>query len=341
MIPDTQVLMTESKQTMSSPVLVGDVGGTKTLLRLLDPHGAPLVTERFESKGPGLGQIVAEFLVQVRPHGAPKVAVFGVAGPVLDGVCATTNLPWLVEERALERQLDVPRVRLLNDFEATAYGVRSVAPEHLVTLQAGVQRPKAPIAVIGAGTGLGEAILAFTGTDYVVLPTEGGHGDFAPRTEVEDLVLRTLRGKLGRVSVERVVSGLGIVEVYECLREAGVERESATISAELAEGDPGAVIGSHALAGDDALCVRTIEFFVSAYGAEAGNMALRTLARGGVYVTGGIAPKLLSKLQGGGFMRAFLDKGRMTDLVAQMPVHVVLDPDVPLLGAFHVAQGLA
>ncbi len=142
--------------------------------------------------------------------------MFGVAGRC--SLAGTTNLPWLIEERALERKLDIPRVRLLNDFEATAYGVRSVAPEQLVTLQVGAPRAGAPIAVIGAGTGLGEAILAFTGDDYVVLPTEGGHGDFAPRSELEDLVLRILRGRLGRVSVERVVSGLGVVEVYDCLR---------------------------------------------------------------------------------------------------------------------------
>lgn len=334
--------MKESKSSMNTPVLVGDVGGTKTLLRLMDPAGAPLVTERFESKGPGLGELVAAFLAQaeVARFGAPRVAVFGVAGPVLDGVCATTNLPWLVEERALERLLGIRRVRLLNDFEATAYGVRAVAPDQLITLQAGVSRPAAPIAVIGAGTGLGEAILVHTGAGYVVLPTEGGHGDFAPRNELDDVVLRSLRGKLGRVSVERIVSGLGIVEVYECLREAGVERESPAIAGELAEGDPGAVIGSHALAADDPLCVRTIDFFVSAYGAEAGNMALRTLARGGVFVTGGIAPKLLPKLQGGAFMQAFLDKGRMSEIVSQVPVFVVLDPDVPLLGAFQVASGL-
>ncbi len=327
--------------------LVGDVGGTKTLLRVLDANGAALVTERFESRGPGLAEIVARFLERpaVAALGKPATAVFGVAGPVLDGACAATNLPWVVEERALELDLGLRRVRLLNDFEATAYGVRGVAPEHRVTLQVGRPRPGAPIAVIGAGTGLGEAILVPSAREastdgYVVLPTEGGHGDFAPRTELDDLVLRALRRKLGRVSVERVVSGLGIVEVYDCLREARVEPESAAVARELAAGDPGAVIGGHALAGDDPLCARTIDFFVSAYGAEAGNMALRTLARGGVYVTGGIAPKLLPKLQAGGFLRAFLDKGRMSELVAQIPLHVVLDPDVPLLGAFHVARAL-
>lgn len=324
---------------MSTPILVGDVGGTKTLLRLVDEHGVALATDRFESRGPGLGAIVAQFLAV---HAAtPRVAVFGVAGPVLDGVCATTNLPWLIEERALEQQLGIARVRLLNDFEATAYGVRAVSPEQLVTLQAGTPRAGAPIAVIGAGTGLGEAILAYTGAEYVVMPTEGGHGDFAPRNDVEDMVLRTLRGRLGRVSVERIVSGLGIIEVYECLRAGGVAPESPAIAAEIAAGDPGAVIGAHALAGDDALCVRTIDLFVSAYGAEAGNMALRTLSRGGVYITGGIAPKLLPKLRDGAFLRAFLDKGRMRDVVAEVPVHVVLDPDVPLLGALHVASAMA
>lgn len=324
---------------MSTPLLVGDIGGTKTLLRLVHGDGSVIATERFDSKGPGLEVLAAAFLERAGVQ--PAIAVFGVAGPVLDGVCATTNLPWLIDERVLERHLGLRRARLLNDFEATAYGVRHVHDDQLVTLQVGAPRNEAPIAVIGAGTGLGEAILAFTGEDYVVLPTEGGHGDFAPRSDLDDLVLRALRGRLGRVSVERVVSGLGIYEVYESLRAAGVEPESPAVAREIAAGDAGAVIGAHALAGDDPLSVRTIDLFVAAYGAEAGNMALRTLARGGVYVTGGIAPKLLPKLREGGFLRAFLDKGRMTELARQMPVHVVLDPDVPLLGALHVAYALA
>jgi glucokinase len=344
MVRRTMTDTAESNPQMSTTLLVGDIGGTKTLLRLVDPTGVALVTERFESKGPGLGDIVARFLAMpaVNAFARPRVAVFGVAGPVLDDLCATTNLPWFIDARILERELGIPRVRLLNDFEANAYGVPAVAPDRLFTLQPGSSRPRAPIAVIGAGTGLGEAILAHNGEDYVVLPTEGGHADFAPRNELEDRVLRRLRARYGRVSIERVVSGLGMADVYAELRALGVEPESPTVAQELASGDAGPVIGEHAIAGDDPLCVRTIEFFVSAYGAEAGNFALRTLSRGGVYITGGIAPKLLPKLSDSGlFLRAFRDKGRMSDLVAQIPVHVVLDPELALLGAFCVATAVA
>ncbi|MBI2391411.1 MAG: glucokinase [Deltaproteobacteria bacterium] len=322
---------------MSTLALVGDVGGTKTLLRLVDEQGVALRTARFDSRGAELAAIITRFLDGVRP----RVAVLGVAGPVLDGVCATTNLPWLLDERALERQLGISRVRLLNDFEATAYGVLHVDPSQLISLQGGERRPHGQVAVIGAGTGLGEAFLVWTGDDYVVVPTEGGHGDFAPRNDREDLVLRTLRARLGRVSVERVVSGLGIVEVYEALRDGGVAPESEAVAAQLRAGDPGAVIGEHALRGGDPLCEATIDLFVSAYGAEAGNFALRTLARGGVFVTGGIAPKLLPKLREGAFVQAFRDKGRLSDVVDAIPVSVVLDPEVPLVGALHVARAIA
>jgi len=318
-------------------LLVGDIGGTKTLLRLIRDDGSIARTQRFESRGNTLPAIIDAFLESE----VVRVAVFGVAGPVFDGKVATTNLPWQLEEVALARDCNIGRVKLLNDFEATASGVAHVAKNKLVTLQDGVPRARAPIGVIGAGTGLGVAFLIWSGDDYLVVPTEGGHGEFAPRTDLEVKVMQHLRERHGRVSVERVVSGLGIAGVYDALRAAGVAKESEVVAREMGERDPSAVIGEHAAAGDDPLCIATIDLFVRAYGSEAGNLALRTLARGGIYVTGGIAPKMLPKLRDGAFIEAFRYKGRLSPLVAEIPVHVVLDPEVPLIGALHVAQKLA
>jgi len=318
-------------------LLVGDIGGTKTLLRLIRDDGSIARTQRFESRGATLPAIIDAFLDDEKV----TVAVFGVAGPVFDGRVATTNLPWQLDEELLARDCSIGRVRLLNDFEATAAGVTHVAKDKLVTLQEGKPVARGPIGVIGAGTGLGVALLVWGGDDYVVVPTEGGHAEFAPRTDVEVKVMQYLRDKHGRVSVERVVSGLGIAGVYRALRDTGAAEESDAVAREMQERDPSAVIGEHASKGDDPLCVATIDFFVRAYGSEAGNLALRTLARGGIYVTGGIAPKLLPQLQSGAFMETFRYKGRLSPLVAEMPVHVVLDPEVPLVGALHVAQKLS
>jgi glucokinase len=316
-------------------LLLGDIGGTKTLLRLATPEGKELRSQRFDSRASTLPEIIGQFLGDDRPD----VAVLGVAGPVFDGRVATTNLPWQLDERALSADCRIRRVKLLNDFEATAAGVRHVDPSQLVTLQDGVRVDRAPIGVIGAGTGLGVAILVWGGSDHVVIPTEGGHADFAPRTDLEVTVMRHLREKHGRVSVERVVSGMGIHAVYDALRAAGA-RESEAVAREMVDEDPSAVIGKHALANDDVLCAQTIDFFIAAYGAEAGNLALRTLARGGVYITGGIAPKLLPRMKSAVFIDAFRGKGRLSALAAEIPVQVVLDPELPLVGALHVAQQL-
>lgn len=322
------------------PLLVGDVGGTKTLLRLIGPAGENLHSQRFESRAFGdLSSIVDLFLGGWTGE-RPRFGAFGIAGPVVDGVCNTTNLPWHIDERVIASRNDLKAARLLNDFESTAWGVLDLPATSIATLQEGRRHPHGAIAVIGAGTGLGEALLVWDGSEYVVVPTEGGHADYAPRDEVEIDLLRALKRKYGRVSWERVVSGLGIANVYEFLRDSGAAQENPEIARAIAAGDPGAVIGMHALAGDDVLCVRTIDLFVTSYGAEAGNLALKSLATGGVYITGGIAPKLLTKLQDGSFLRAFRDKGRLGAVVDKVPVHVVLDPEVALLGAVHVARAL-
>jgi glucokinase len=332
---------------MAAPLLIGDVGGTKTILRLIGDSGDTLANERFDSKAfSDLSTVIETFLAKWTGE-APKFAAFGIAGPVVDGVCNTTNLPWHVDERTLASRANLDDARLLNDFESTAWGVLTLPESSLSTLQIGVKKPRGAIAVIGAGTGLGEAMLVFNKSSdtYQVVPTEGGHADYAPRDETEIDLLRWLKQKFGRVSWERVVSGTGIANIYEFLRESGAAPENPAVRKELDAGrtqnDWGPVIGKHAAAGDDVLSVRAIDLFVTSYGAEAGNLALKALATGGVYVTGGIAPKNLPKLQDGSFMRAFRDKGRLGHVVDKIPVHVVLDPEVALLGALYVARALS
>jgi len=320
-------------------LLAGDVGGTKTLLRLVTSSGEKLHQARYESsKYLDLSVIVEEFLASSKVSTRPRVAAFGIAGPVVDGVSRTTNLPWHLDERVLAERMRVGRVKLVNDFEATAYGVLTLPKEKLHTLQEGHRHPRGSIGVIGAGTGLGEALLFFTDGEYRVVATEGGHADYAPRDDREIELLRYLRKRYGRVSWERVVSGMGIVNIYEFLRDTHVMKESANVASEMECEDKGAVIGRHALAGDDALCVATIDMFFGSYGAEAGNLALKGLTTGGIYLTGGIAPKLLRKLEEGLFLRMYRDKGRLSLVVEKAPVHVVLDQEVALNGAVLVAQ---
>jgi glucokinase len=334
-----------------APVLAGDVGGTKTVLRLVSAGSSSrqtLHTRRFESaRYPGLDAIVREFLAEAGSEleVAPRVAAFGVAGPVVDGACVTTNLPWELSERSIAEACGLDTVRLMNDFEATAYGVLDLPASAVVPLHHGEPRARGAIAVIGAGTGLGEALVVDRRTsavsgDWLVVPGEGGHADFGPFDALSAGLWRYLHDRHGHVSWERVVSGLGIASIYEFLRESGSNAESPTVAAELAEHDPNAVIGRHAVAGTDPLCVATIDLFAACYGAEAGNLALKGLATGGVFLTGGIAPKILPRLRAGGFVAQFRAKGRLSYVVDAIPVHVVLDQDVPLHGAVRVALEL-
>lgn len=321
-------------------VLAGDIGGTKTLLARVTLGRGPAVVRaeaRFVSADhDSLDELVARF---VRDHGGAGLpACFAVAGPVEDGVCRVTNLPWVVSANALSKVTGGP-VRVVNDFEAAAAGVDAVAPEHLVTLQEGETRPRAPRAVLGAGTGLGEAICVWSGDRYVAVPTEGGHTDLAARNEEEDALVRWLRLRHGRVSYERVVSGPGLAAVYEHLRERDPGAESPAVLEEMAADDPAAVVGRHATAGDDALCGRAFDLWAGVYGAEAGNLALKCLARGGVFVAGGVAARVLPRLRESPFLAAFRDKGRMRSLLEAMPLRVVTDPRLGLLGAASCADG--
>ncbi len=324
-------------------ILAGDVGGTKTALALFDMQGVSftLVREdRLPSRDfPTFEAAVARFLGS-GPSGTIDAASFGIAGAVVDGRVAATNLPWKIDERALEQAIPAKRVRLMNDLEATGHGLAALPPASLVTLQAGKPRP-GNIALIAAGTGLGEALLIWDGRTHLVVASEGGHSDFAPRTDEEIELLRFLRKEFGRVSYERILAGPGFFNVYRFLRDTGRFPEPAWL-AERLKGvrDPNEVIGPVAREGQDPLCVAALDLFVSIYGAEAGNLALKILSVGGVYIGGGIGPRFRAKLEDGSFVTAFRDKGRFAALMEAMPVHLVLEPRTALLGAARVAQSL-
>ena len=325
-------------------VLAGDIGGTKTLLAVCEvaAEGAPRVevqaSMRYESrKYPGLGAICQEFARQLGKP-LPRRAGFGVAGPVSAGRSHTTNLPWVVDERDLAQTLGIERVSLANDFHTLALGIEAVKPSDLVTLNEGVRNPRGPWAIIGAGTGLGQAITIDVGGVRQVLATEGGHTSFAPRTELEMGVLRFLSARYEHVSWERVVCGDGLVNLAEALAHITGLKPPPALGDAIANDRTAApaMVTEGAVAGDP-LCKHALELFCKLYGAEAGNLALKTLSTGGVFVAGGIAPRILNFLKDGHFRDAFLDKGRMRPLLEQMPVQVVLDTNAGLLGAAALA----
>jgi len=321
-------------------ILAGDIGGTKAQLALFAPGAhprSPAVEERLPTHGsPSLEAILKQFLE--RSNGRPSGAVLGIAGPVHDNRCITTNLPWHVDGEALSAALGVP-VTLLNDLEATAWGLDTLDPADLVTLQTG-ERANGNRALIAAGTGLGEALLVWDGARWHPTASEGGHTDFAPRDALEDELLHWLRGKYGRVSYERVLSGPGLADLYRFFRDTrrGFEPSDVAMRFDRAE-QPAAVVTETALDGSCERARLTLERFVAVYGAEAGNLALKALALAGLYVGGGIAPRILSALTRGGFVRAFFDKGRLSPVLTRIPVTVVLDERTALWGA--AARALA
>lgn len=323
-------------------VLAGDIGATNARLALveIDTGRARVVhQESSDSKNaPALDTLVGRFL-EVHPEPRPERASFGVAGPVDGGRVNLTNLGWTLDQSTLGRDVGIP-VRLINDFVAIGYAIPLLAGSDLAELQHGAAPPpeRAPVAIIGAGSGLGHAFLLWEGDRYVAHSSEAGHGDFAPRTPLEAELLAYLRAEYGHVSWERVVSGPGLVAVYRFLAARGAPREQPGVRAELERGDAAAVITKHALERSDPVCSEALDRFVDAYGSQAGNFALSVRARS-VYVAGGIAPRILPKLLEGGFARAFRAKGRFEDYLARVPVRVITRPDVGLLGAA-VAAGL-
>ncbi|MGE5217028.1 MAG: glucokinase [Chloroflexota bacterium] len=324
-------------------VLAGDIGGTKTNLAVFSVRGEKLQSESlqtFSSKRySGLTPILKEFCGD---QPAVEAACFGIAGPIVDGRVKTTNLPWIVDTEELRRVLKLDAVDLLNDLEASAYGLFTLEDEEFFTLNKGEMRRSGNKALLAAGTGLGQAILYDDGERFRPLASEGGHADFAPRDELEIELLRFLIGRFGHVSYERVLSGPGLFNTYRFLKESRGMEEPVRLAERFAAGeDPGVVISQAALAREAGICVEALNLFVAVYGAEAGNLALRAKSVRGLYIGGGIAPKILGKLKDGTFMRAFLDKGRYRDLLAAIPVQVVLNERAALRGAAYYAAFLS
>ncbi|MFW6358468.1 MAG: glucokinase [Chroococcales cyanobacterium] len=334
-------------------LLAGDIGGTKTILRLVQvtEAGTSLNTvyqSSYTSAAyPDLVPIVQEFLAQadqeVGKQNLPQRACFAIAGPVVNNTSKLTNLSWSLDNQRLQQDLGMEKVSLINDFAAVSYGIVGLEENDIKTLQSGTYQKTSPIGVIGAGTGLGEGFLVPVGSEYQAYATEGGHTDFAPRSELEFKLLEYLHNQLGidRVSVERVVSGQGIVSIYQFLRDTQFAAESAEVGNVVRQWeqedqkivDPAAIISKAALEKRDRLCEKTMQVFVEAYAAEAGNLALKLLSYGGLYIAGGIAAKILPLIQEYQFAKVFKQKGRMTPLLEQIPVHIILNPQVGLLGS--------
>ncbi len=316
-------------------ILAGDVGGTKVHLALFDFNAGKLNHTR-DTQYPakeysGLEEIVKEFL------GTDQVsaACFGVPGPVRDGRLRLTNLPWTLDSRELAKNLAIDHVFLINDLEANGYGVAELGPDQIYTLSEGDALQVGNRGLIAAGTGLGEGILAWNGRIHVPYPSEGGHTDFGPRNEEEIELLRFLQRKYnGRISYERVVSGMGLTNIYEFLRDNRGMEEPKWLADKISEAhDANSVITEMAMSAKSEICAKALDMMVSIYGAEAGNLALKVLSVGGLYVGGGIAPKILEKLKDGTFLKAFQDKGRLSQLLINMPVRVILDSRAALMGA--------
>jgi glucokinase len=323
-------------------LLAGDVGGTKTQLALVESRDGALTVDRqatlHSHDFPTFEAAVTSFLA-AGPRVRIAAACFGIAGPVVGGRVKTTNLPWQLDEERLAAEIPAGRVRLLNDLVAMGEGMLALPPASFQTLQQGAPRG-GTMALIAAGTGLGEAVLHWDGTRHVVLSSEGGHTDFAPRNDLEDGLLRFLRKESGHVSYERVLSGPGLLNIYRFLRSSGSVAEPAWLRDRMESGDPSAAISEVGLAGEDPVCLQALDMFASIYGAEAGNLALKSLAVGGVVIGGGIGPKIRAKLAGGTFQEAFCAKGRFSSLMASIPVRLALEPAAPLLGAARVAASL-
>jgi glucokinase len=319
-------------------ILAGDIGGTKTNLGLFDVQQGKLnrvAEKRYPSREhKGLEEIVADF---VSVTGAkPTAAGFGIAGPVVDNRVRTGNLPWVIDGATMAKQLGLERVRLMNDLEAAAFGISVMGPGDLETLHEGIAAPQAPRVVIAAGTGLGEAILFWDGTKHIPTATEGGHADFAPHTDQQVDLWKFIKARSEFVSNELILSGRGFKTLHEFLnpavRHPGFDDSSI---------DPAPEITRMALAKECPVCVAALDLWVEIYGSEAGNLVVRCVARGGVFVAGGIAVKILPLLKNGRFAAALQQKEKMTDFLSQVPIRVVLDEECPLKGAaYAVWKGL-
>jgi len=328
---------------MTEIVLAGDIGGTKTNLALYEIAGDGPMTTRREASFPSqeydsLEDVVRAFLQDDRPTIA--AAAFGIAGPVDGETVTTTNLPWRVEARTLREVIDTPHVRLMNDLEATAFGALFLPGDQLQTVNAGRER-STHRAVIAAGTGLGQGFLFWDGRQHVPVATEGGHVDFAPRTQIEFDLLTFLQQELDRVSYERVLSGPGLFNIFRFLTEKQGRPVAPGIRERLATEDPSAVVGEAGITGHCDTCVAAVDLFIDLYGTQASNLVLTTMALGGLYIGGGIVTKMLPRFIDGTFMRSFTAKGRYAEMMRAVPVWIILDPKTARLGAAEAARALA
>jgi glucokinase len=319
-------------------ILAGDIGGTNSRLAYFQAQNGhlQLVSERiFPSREyKEFGEIVTKFLDDTATR--PDVACFGIAGPVHNGRVEVSNLPWVIEQSRLAKEIRLPATLLINDLEANAWGIGALGPQDLITLNR-VVPCNGNQAVIAPGTGLGEAGLFWDGSQHQVFACEGGHADFAPQGDLQVELLQFLASRYGHVSYERVLSGPGLVNVYQFLREKNYADEPAGFAAQLERADAAAVISRSGLDDSNPLAERAVDLWISVYGAEAGNLALKTMAIGGVFLGGGISPKVLPKLTGPIFMQAFLDKGRLRPLLEGITVQVITNDKAGLLGAARCA----
>jgi len=319
-------------------ILAGDIGGTNTRLAFFEgtpDHLDAVAIEVFPSQEhKGLAEIARIFLD--KHHQTARAAVFGIAGAVIDNRVEATNLPWVVDARSLASELRIERVSLINDLLANAHGIALLNESDFVALNPGSPNSTGNRALISAGTGLGEAGLLAVANGYEPFPSEGGHADFAPRNDLEIEMLRYMMDRFEHVSYERVLSGPGLHNIFQFLRDTGRGDEPGWLAKQIAEGDPSAAIATSALEGTSDICVQALDIFVSVYGAEAGNLALKVVATGGMFVGGGIAPKILRKLSSSTFTKAFNAKGRMIRLLQDIPVRVITNDKTALLGAGRV-----
>lgn len=314
-------------------LISGDIGGTKTRLALVDVEGSrvTLIHEQTYSSRQftDFADILADFASQVS---LPEAAAFGIAGQIHGRMARTTNLDWVIDAAALEARFGFRHISLLNDLEATAWGIAAFGEKDFVTLHAGEPGAQGNRAVIAAGTGLGEAGLYWDGQRHCPYATEGGHVSFSPASPDEFALLNYLQPRYGHVSWERIVSGMGIVNLHDFLRQYRRTPAPRWLEDEISAGDGAAAISGAALSQRDPVCVETMQCFVRLYGSEAGNLALKSMSRGGLFVGGGIAPKILPLFQSGEFIAAFLNKGRMRPLLERMPVKVILNDRTALFG---------
>ncbi len=318
-------------------ILAGDIGGTKTILALYEKDGNALHLVKEEEYPSSSEESLESLLEKFLPHPSVESACFGVAGPILEGEVSVTNLPWKISEGSLKKTLQTNRVKLLNDLEATALGMLHLKEDDFETLQQGnAKGQKGTIAVIAPGTGLGEGILFWDGTKYHPIASEGGHTDFGPRNELEIDLLSFVQDRVnGRVNHEELLCGNGIQHIHDFFRKRTQTVTPDWLQSELSVGDPNAILTQVGMEGKDAICEESIELYCTLLGAEAGNLALTSLSRGGVFLGGGIPPKILAALKKPHFLEGFLEKGDLSDLMKSIPVRVALNPRAALIGAAH------